>query len=43
MMLMRHADIKTTSEYGRDDGSMKVKREAREAMINKVFNEGAKK
>ena len=41
MMLMRQADIKTTNMYGRDDGSMKIKREARDGMMTAVFG-GAK-
>lgn len=38
MMLMRHADIETTNNYGRDDGSMELKRSSRDGMIATLFN-----
>jgi integrase len=37
MMLMRHADIRTTNEYGRDDGSLTLKREANTKLIEAIL------
>lgn len=39
MMLMRHADMRTTNSYGRDDGSMELKRPAHEAMVDALLKE----
>lgn len=33
MMLMRHSDMRTTNSYGRDSGSMELKRTARTALL----------
>lgn len=37
MMLMRHSDIRTTNEYGRDSGSMELKRPAQQAATTLMF------
>ena len=42
MMLARHSDMKTTSEYGRDDESVEVKREANEALVELMLKGGCK-
>lgn len=42
MILMRHADIETTNSYGRDDGSMQLKREARDGMVSSLFSDSSK-
>lgn len=39
MMLMRHADMKTTNDYGRDDGSLDLKREANTTLIDAILKE----
>lgn len=42
MMMMRHSDIRTTNEYGRDSGSMELKRPAQQAVVMLMFKEDAK-
>jgi integrase len=39
MMLMRHADMRTTNEYGRDDGSLDLKRAAHERMVDALLKD----
>ena len=34
MMLMRHSDMRTTNEYGRDGGDVEVTRPANQALVN---------
>ena len=40
MMLMRHADMRTTNGYGVDDGSLEIKRPAHEALVDSILNGG---
>lgn len=38
MMMMRHANIETTNEYGRDGGSLELKRPANEAVMKLLLS-----
>ena len=39
MMLMRHSDWRTTNSYGRDGGSLEIKRPAHESMVDALLRD----
>jgi integrase len=40
MMLMRHADMRTTNSYGRDGGRLELKRPANQAVVDFIVGKG---